>query len=328
MDGFKLNGRISAYSNTRPEDVLAAKQALYRLGFYGMPEWGLTDFPDRALMEAITAYQKARGLRVDGAMRPDGETETAIRGELHSTAERLRRLGRNGDTVLAHISPAEAGLLKARGGAGTVNPATGLLEFSQKEEKEGHYVWRTMGDDKVRSSHSEREGQVFSWDHPPEGGHPGEAPGCRCWAQKVEKGDCDRIKWEIEAEWKRHDALSEPIANTKGEIALVDKRLSELKAELANVRFEIQTLGIPNRVDKAIKGSNVVGWAALIYQYEQLKNREADILNDISIEEYSRERLAMKLEKLLREQEDHALNAQELTRQHEACMEAGGGGKA
>ncbi len=44
-------------------------------------------------------------------------------------AEALDDYGRNGDTLVAHISPSEAALLKALGGAGTVNPTTGLLEF-------------------------------------------------------------------------------------------------------------------------------------------------------------------------------------------------------
>jgi len=41
----------------------------------------------------------------------------------------LASLGRYGDTMLAHINPQEAALLKARGGAGTINPRTGLREF-------------------------------------------------------------------------------------------------------------------------------------------------------------------------------------------------------
>lgn len=44
-------------------------------------------------------------------------------------AARLAEAGRRGDKVIAHITPEEAALLKARGGAGTVNPRTGLLEF-------------------------------------------------------------------------------------------------------------------------------------------------------------------------------------------------------
>lgn len=38
--------------------------------------------------------------------------------------------GRHGDTILAHINPAEARMLKDAGGSGTTNPKTGLLEFS------------------------------------------------------------------------------------------------------------------------------------------------------------------------------------------------------
>jgi hypothetical protein len=41
----------------------------------------------------------------------------------------LASLGRSGDTMLAHINPQEAALLKAVGGSGTINPYTGLPEF-------------------------------------------------------------------------------------------------------------------------------------------------------------------------------------------------------
>lgn len=41
----------------------------------------------------------------------------------------LASKGRYGDTMLAHINPQEASLLKSMGGAGTINPQTGLPEF-------------------------------------------------------------------------------------------------------------------------------------------------------------------------------------------------------
>jgi hypothetical protein len=43
--------------------------------------------------------------------------------------QRLASYGRDGDTMLAHINPEEAALLKARGGSGTINPNTGLPEY-------------------------------------------------------------------------------------------------------------------------------------------------------------------------------------------------------
>lgn len=41
----------------------------------------------------------------------------------------LAQYGRNGDTMLAHITPEEAAMLKRMGGAGTINPMTGLPEY-------------------------------------------------------------------------------------------------------------------------------------------------------------------------------------------------------
>ena len=48
---------------------------------------------------------------------------------LKTLAKELQSKGRYGDTVLAHINPQEAGILKALGGAGTRNPDTGLPEY-------------------------------------------------------------------------------------------------------------------------------------------------------------------------------------------------------
>jgi len=49
--------------------------------------------------------------------------------DLRQLAKKVRAQGRGRDTVLAHITPAEAKLLKARGGRGSINPKTGLPEF-------------------------------------------------------------------------------------------------------------------------------------------------------------------------------------------------------
>jgi len=55
-------------------------------------------------------------------------------GDLRKIARLLQDKGRNGDTILAHINPREAALLREQGGAGTVNPDTGLPEFSDWSE--------------------------------------------------------------------------------------------------------------------------------------------------------------------------------------------------
>jgi hypothetical protein len=47
------------------------------------------------------------------------------------------------------------------------------------------YIWRTVRDAHVRPAHAAREGKVFRWSNPPQGGNPGEAPNCRCWAEPL-----------------------------------------------------------------------------------------------------------------------------------------------
>jgi len=51
---------------------------------------------------------------------------------LKPVAQFLQEQGREGDTILAHINPQEAAMLKRMGGAGTINPVTGLLEYKKK----------------------------------------------------------------------------------------------------------------------------------------------------------------------------------------------------
>ena len=47
----------------------------------------------------------------------------------HSLAEIIRQQGEGEDTILAHINPIEAAVLKSMGGSGTINPKTGLPQF-------------------------------------------------------------------------------------------------------------------------------------------------------------------------------------------------------
>src|SRR5574337_1294331 len=54
-------------------------------------------------------------------------------------AKQLAAHGRGNDTLLAHISPKEALILKRLGGSGTRNPVTGLLEFD--DSGDFNYNW-------------------------------------------------------------------------------------------------------------------------------------------------------------------------------------------
>jgi len=70
-------------------------------------------------------------------------------------------------------------------------------------KKSKKYIWRTQKDNKVRSSHADRDGKIYDWDDPPPGGHPGEDFGCRCWAEPIEalKEEKKRISKDPFIQW-------------------------------------------------------------------------------------------------------------------------------
>jgi len=66
------------------------------------------------------------------------------------------------------------------------------IEWSLKAElTTTHYVWRTVGDGKVRLAHRRNEGRLFSWDDPPETRHPRDGFNCRCWAEPYVPGETE-----------------------------------------------------------------------------------------------------------------------------------------
>jgi len=59
---------------------------------------------------------------------------------IQALADSIESYGRKGDTMLAHINPKEAQMLKDAGGSGTINPMTGLPEFYFDEADAGAYA--------------------------------------------------------------------------------------------------------------------------------------------------------------------------------------------
>jgi len=60
-----------------------------------------------------------------------------------------------------------------------------LTKLRQQQLGIRQYKWRTSQDERVRHDHAVLEGQVFSWDNPPDVGHPGEPIQCRCTAEAI-----------------------------------------------------------------------------------------------------------------------------------------------
>ena len=109
-----------------PENYAALRQQFLS---DGIPEDFLPPTFDPEFFGALNlAVDEIRETSGNPRMAPQNFAKGGI-ASLRPIAAAIAEQGRGGDTMLAHITPSEARLLKSRGGAGTINPVTGLPEF-------------------------------------------------------------------------------------------------------------------------------------------------------------------------------------------------------
>ncbi|MCB1529748.1 MAG: peptidoglycan-binding protein [Rhodospirillales bacterium] len=75
--------------------------------------------------------------------------------------------------------------LQATGTARPGDETVSKLGHEAGKKKSGKYIWRSVGDNKVRDSHAELNGTVRDLADSPD---PGEEFNCRCWAEPVNCG--------------------------------------------------------------------------------------------------------------------------------------------
>lgn len=136
---------VLEYMSQNPEQYPQLRAQLIEAGMMD-PEDLPEQYDPSVLGIAIMVLNEAMSAQSAGAAAPmqmapqmegmpsmPGGPMGFAQGGLASVAQHLASQGRFGDTMLAHITPEEARLLKARGGSGTINPVTGLPEFFLKK---------------------------------------------------------------------------------------------------------------------------------------------------------------------------------------------------
>jgi len=79
---IKIKNTLGQDYNVDPQDVYKIKLALNKIGFYKTPDYGITPYPDEKMYQAIKSYQKSRGVKSDGILKPEGETLAVLNKEL------------------------------------------------------------------------------------------------------------------------------------------------------------------------------------------------------------------------------------------------------
>jgi len=110
------------YVLQNPQKYPEVRQAAIAAGF-GSEQDFPAEFDPVLLVSMLVALYEVQ------ARYKSGQSQAFARGGLARAAREVAAAGRGGDTMLAHINPREASVLARMGGAGTVNPTTGLVEF-------------------------------------------------------------------------------------------------------------------------------------------------------------------------------------------------------
>jgi SPP1 gp7 family putative phage head morphogenesis protein len=135
--------------------------------------WSQADVRDQLQVAVTKSVSLIKGLNDDLAKRVEFTILDAAQKGQSTTilSERLRKeMG---------ISRDRARLI-ARDQVSSLNAT--LTKIRQKQVGIDQYVWQTAQDERVRHAHRLRQGKIFSWDDPPQDGHPGEPINCRCVA--------------------------------------------------------------------------------------------------------------------------------------------------
>lgn len=122
------------------------------------------------------------------------------------------------------------------------------------------YTWSTSGDERVRESHAEKDGQVFEYANPPaDTGHPGHDFNCRC----VQIPYLDDVlvganKVENQSEIAQNEDVAKQVPLAESTIEVMDK-LKTLEVEYNPVKDLHKELTFDEIIDKLAGGDMTQG---------------------------------------------------------------------
>ena len=185
-------------------------------------------------------------------------TQSLVKGTLNKDlVQQIKDIGKTTEKRAAFIARDQSSKLNAA-----------LTQARHEEVGIKKYMWSTSGDERVRESHAEKDGQIFEYSNPPaDTGHPGHDFNCRCVAIPVLD---DVIKSSSNAQ----EAPSEPI---KEDLSLsVDKLVEKSQKIEPTITADINNIAI-----KA--GGKLVGLENRLKSPYSIKRKiEADVADGFS----------------------------------------------
>jgi hypothetical protein len=189
---------------------------------------------------------------------------------LKTTLQAAQKLGRGKDTILAHITPEEAALLKARGGSGTINPRTGLREYDPFDTSDSTSVGTSTSDAGESSSIGSGTYQEPSGSDNPADGLSFSSEDSWVWGSGDSSSDSSSSSSSSDSSSSSGTGTSSGLTFEQ-QMALKDKELATAK-ELAELEKQREADKLQAQKDKQEAAGVVAG--------VNVDQQAVDILND------------------------------------------------
>lgn len=172
---------------------------------------------------------------------------------------------------------AKQGFKKEPSSEGFILPWGGAWNSAENEGHiTTHYIWRTEGDERVRDSHAQNDGEIFAWNEKPSTGHPGEAANCRCWAvpytSKPEEAraqiSSDNVAADATSAWTNDDLVRHYFFGGGKPLTLSEIGHLRNVESYARTRHQGIMGSIYDRVESQIfQRARMIGEGAFIYNF-------------------------------------------------------------
>jgi peptidoglycan hydrolase-like protein with peptidoglycan-binding domain len=85
---FNMIDQVSKNSSSHENDIANIRSALTVLGYYDDTSTGLNGYTDENIFTSIKSYQADRKLKVDGILKPEGETHETLKKDINNDSKK------------------------------------------------------------------------------------------------------------------------------------------------------------------------------------------------------------------------------------------------
>ena len=186
--------------------------------------------------------------------------QAMVRGSLNKDlAAQIKDLGKTTEKRAMFIARDQSSKLNAA-----------LTQARHEEVGIKKYMWSTSGDERVRESHAEKDGQIFEYANPPaDTGHPGHDFNCRC------------VQIPVLDDVVSH-GLREEVARNDDDVQIIEELIGKTDFNLANDKLVRSAAQVEQYKLSKKESLAIIGYTGSFYKQLNKALRNGDVTPKVS----------------------------------------------